>query len=352
MKSYDIVEYGAPLKPIERPTPKPSGTEVLLKVTAAGVCHSDVHIADGYFDMGGGKRLNMADRGMKLPHTLGHETAGEVVAVGSDATGVKVGDQRLIYPWIGCGTCDVCPDGHENLCLAPRYLGVQRAGGYSDHIMVPHPRYLLDIGDVPPAEAAPYACSGLTTYSALRKFGEGLQKRPLVVIGAGGLGLMCLTIHKALGGKAAIAVDIDPAKRDAALKAGAVAAIDGAAPNAVAQIKQAAGGAVWQVIDLVGAPATAQLGIDSLTKGGKLVIVGLYGGQITIPLPLIPQRALTIQGSYTGSLREMADLLELVRQRKVPKIPFRTRPLDEVNAALLDLRAGKVIGRTVLTPGF
>lgn len=349
MKSYDIVEYGAPLKAIERPTPKPSGSEVLLKVTASGVCHSDIHIADGYFDMGGGKRLNMADRGMKLPHTLGHETVGEVVAVGPEAKGAKVGDQRLVYPWIGCGTCDVCTEHTENHCLAPRYLGVQRAGGYSDHIMAPHPRYLLDIGDVPPAEAAPYACSGLTTYSALRKFGDGLRKHPVVVIGAGGLGLMCLTIHKALGGKAAIAVDIDPAKREAALKAGAVAAVDGAAADAVAQLKRAAGGAVWQAVDLVGAPATAQLGIDSLTKGGKLVIVGLYGGQITLPLPLIPQRALTIQGSYTGSLGEMEELLALVRQRKVPRIPYRTRPLDEVNAALSELRAGKVIGRTVLT---
>lgn len=350
MKSYDIVEYGAPLKPIERPTPKPTGTEVLLKVTAAGVCHSDVHIAEGYFDMGGGKRLNMADRGMKLPHTLGHETVGKVVALGPDAKGVKVGDQRLVYPWVGCGTCEVCADHTENYCLAPRYLGIQKPGGYADHILVSHPRYLLDIGNLSAAEAAPHACSGLTTYSALRKFGDMLKKRAVVVIGAGGLGLQAITIHRALGGKAAIAVDIDPAKREAALKAGAVAAVDGAAPDAVAQLKQAAGGTVWQVLDLVGAPATAQLGIDSLTKGGKLVIVGLFGGEITLSLPLIPQRALTIQGSYTGSLQEMEELLALARAGKVPRIPLGTRPLDDAPAALAELRAGKVVGRTVLTP--
>lgn len=352
MKSYDIVAYGAPLQLIERPTPKPTGSQVLLRVTAAGVCHSDVHIHAGYFDMGGGKRFNMADRGMTLPHTLGHETVGEVAALGPDAEGVKVGDRRLVHPWIGCGTCDVCGGADENLCLGPRFLGVQTAGGYSDHIVVPHPRYLLEIGDLSPEEAAPYACSGVTTYSALRKFGDGLRKRPAVIIGAGGLGLMAIALHRALGGKAAIAVDIDSVKREAALKAGAVAAVDGAAPDAVQQLKDAAGGTVWQVLDLVGAPATAQLGIDCLTKGGKLVVVGLYGGQIAIPLPLIPQRALTIQGSYVGNLRETAELLALVRQGKVPRIPIRTRPLADASAALDELSAGKVVGRTVLTPRF
>lgn len=352
MKSYDIVEYGAPLKPVERPTPTPTGSEVLLKVTAAGVCHSDVHIADGYFDMGGGKRLNMADRGMKLPHTLGHETVGEVVACGPEAKGIKPGDQRIVYPWIGCGTCEVCAAHTENHCLAPRYLGVQRPGGFSDHIVVPHPRYLLEIGSMSPVEASPYACSGLTTYSALRKFGDTLKTRAVVIIGAGGLGLQCIAIHRALGGKAAIAVDISPAKREAALQAGAVTAIDGAAPDAVAQLKQAAGGTVWQVVDLVGGPTTTQLGIDCLTKGGKLVVVGLYGGQITIPLPLFPQRALTVQGSYTGSLPEFESLMVLARNGKVPRIPIGTRPLDQAPAALEDLRAGKIIGRTVLTPRF
>jgi propanol-preferring alcohol dehydrogenase len=349
MRSYDIAEWGAPLKAFDRPTPVPQGTEVLLRVTAAGVCHSDVHIWEGYFDLGGGRRFHMSERGMKLPHTLGHEIAGEVVAFGPKARGVKKGQKRLVYPWIGCGDCGVCEDGDENLCLAPRYLGVQRAGGYSDHVLVPHPRYLLDMGKLTPAEAAPYACSGLTTYSALRKFGPTLKARPVVIIGAGGLGLMCLSILKAMKGKGAIVVDIDPAKRDAALKMGAIAAVDGAASDAVAKIKEAAKGPVWAAIDLVGSPATAQLGIDSLTKGGKLVIVGLFGGQITLPLPTIPQRALTIQGSYVGNLEELKKLLALVRQKKAAPVPISKRPLDYAATALEELRAGKVVGRTVLT---
>src|SRR4029077_2869060 len=103
MKSYDVCECGAPLRLMERPTPKPTGTEVLLKVIAAGVCHSDLHIWEGHYDLGGGKLLKLADRGVKLPLTMGHENVGEVVAVGPDAKGVKAGDRRLVHPWLRCG---------------------------------------------------------------------------------------------------------------------------------------------------------------------------------------------------------------------------------------------------------
>jgi D-arabinose 1-dehydrogenase-like Zn-dependent alcohol dehydrogenase len=118
----------------------------------------------------------------------------------------------------------------------------------------------------------------------------------------------------------------------------------------VQQVVQATNGGSWATIDLVGAAATVRLGIDSLMKGGKLIIVGLYGGELVQPIPPFPMRAITVQGSYTGSLTEMAELLALVRQKGMPPIPVSTRPLDEVNAALRDLRAGRVVGRVVLTP--
>ena len=124
MRSFQVCTCGQPLQCNEYPTPKPAGTEVLLKVLAAGVCHSDLHLSDGYFDLGGGKRMSLEDRGMKLPVTLGHENVGEVVAVGPQAQGVKVGDRRLAHPWIGCGTCAVCQRGEENLCRAMKSLGV------------------------------------------------------------------------------------------------------------------------------------------------------------------------------------------------------------------------------------
>jgi len=350
VKSYDVCECGAPLRLMERPTPKPAGTEVLLKVIAAGVCHSDLHIWDGYYELGDGKKLRLEDRGVKLPLTMGHENIGEVVALGPGAKGVKVGDRMLVHPWMGCGECKVCKRGDEQLCLKPRSLGVFSAGGYSDHLMVPHPRYLFDIGDLPPERAAPLACSGITTYGALKKVGPVLFEEPVVIIGAGGLGLMCLGLLQAMGGKGAIVVDIDPAKREAAKKAGAKAVIDGAAPDAARQIAEATGGGAWAVIDLVGSAATTRLGADSLIKGGKLVVVGLFGGDITVPTPHFPLRAMTVQGSYVGSLTEIAELLDLVRKKGLPPIPVATRPLAEVNAALNDLRSGKVVGRVVLQP--
>jgi D-arabinose 1-dehydrogenase-like Zn-dependent alcohol dehydrogenase len=350
MRSFQVCQCGAPLQLTEHPAPVPTGTEVLLAVLAAGVCHSDLHLSDGYFDLGGGKRLSIIERGMKLPVTLGHENVGEVVAVGPQARGVTIGDRRLVDPWIGCGQCGVCLRGDEQLCLTPGSIGVFRNGGYSDYLLVPHSRYLFDIGDLPPEKVAPLACSGVTTYSALKKVGATLTTDPVVIIGAGGLGLMCIALHKAMGGNSAVVVDIDPAKRAAARAAGASAVIDGGAADAVDQVKTATRGGAWAVIDLVGSSSTTRLGIDSLIKGGKLIIVGLYGGDITLSLPPFPMRAIAVQGSYTGSLTETAELLELVHRTGLPPIPIATRPLAEVNAALDDLRAGKVVGRVVLTP--
>ncbi len=351
MLSYDVCECGAPLRRMERPTPTPKGTEVLLKIKAAGVCHSDIHIWDGYYELGGGKRLQLLERGIKLPLTMGHENVGEVVAVGPDARDVQVGAVRLAHPWIGCGECAVCRRGEENLCLTPRNLGVFANGGYATHMMVPHPRYLFDIGSLSPAEAAPLACSGITTFSALRKIDDAvLKNQPVVVIGAGGLGLMAIALHKKMDGKGVISVDIDPVKREAATKAGAVAAIDGSAADAARQIVDATKGGAWAVIDLVGSSATAKLGLDALIKGGKLIIVGLFGGEVTVPTPFFPMRAMTVQGSYVGSLPEMRDLLALVREKGAPPIPVRTRPLEDANDALNDLKAGKIVGRVVLTP--
>jgi propanol-preferring alcohol dehydrogenase len=349
MISFDVCECGTPLKRMERPTPKPEGSQVLLKTLAAGICHSDLHIWDGFYEMGGGKRLQLLDRGIKLPLTMGHEIAGEVIALGPDAKGVKVGDKRLVYPWIGCGVCAVCRAGDEQLCSSPRFLGVFANGGYSDHVIVPDARYLLDLDGISPEKAAPLACSGVTTYGALKKVGPTLQQEPLIVIGAGGLGLMCLALAKAMGSPGVVVVDIDPRKRDAAMQAGASAVVDVNAPDAVRQLAKLGSGA-WSVIDLVGSSSTVRLGVDCLAKGGKLIVVGLFGGDITISTPLLPMKALTLQGSYVGSLAEMRELLALVKRTGLPAQPIGTRPFADADAALTELRAGNVVGRLVLTP--
>ncbi len=349
MRMFQVCVCGEPLQCNEAPTPEPKGSEVLLKVLAAGVCHSDIHLADGWFDLGGGKRMSLQDRGMKLPVTLVHENVGEVIAVGPDAKGVKIGQKMLADPWIGCGKCPACLRNEDNLCTAMRSLGVFSNGGYATHMMVPHPRYLFDIGDMAPERAAPLACSGVTTYGALKKVAT-LKSEPTVIIGAGGLGLMCLALHQKMGGHSAIVVDIDPAKRDAAKKAGAKAVVDGKAADAVDQIKALTNGGAWGVVDLVGSSQSARMGYDSLAKGGKYVIVGLYGGDITLSLPPIAMRALTIQGSYVGSVPEMAELMDLIKRTGLPDVPVATRPLSQVNAAMDDLRAGKIVGRVVLQP--
>src|SRR5436190_19514341 len=174
MRSFQVCTCGQPLQCNEYPTPKPTGTEVLLKVLAAGVCHSDLHLADGYFDLGGGKRMSLEDRGMKLPVTLGHENVGEVVAVGPQAEGGKIGDRRLAHPWIGCGTCAVCRRGDENLCRAMKSLGVCSNGGYSDYLLLLHPRYLMDVGVLPVDRGGPLACSRGTACCAVKKAGATL----------------------------------------------------------------------------------------------------------------------------------------------------------------------------------
>ncbi len=349
MRMFQVCVCGKPLQLNERPTPEPKGTEVLMKVLAAGVCHSDLHLSDGWFDLGGGKRMSLADRGMKLPVTLGHENVGEVVAFGHEAKGVKIGDRRLVHPWIGCGTCGPCQRGEENLCRAMKSLGVFSDGGYADYLIVPHPRYLFEIGDLDPVRAAPLACSGLTTFSALKKV-PTIKTEPTVIIGAGGLGLMCLALYQKMGGHGAIVADIDPTKREAAKKAGAIQVIDGGASDAAEQIVALTKGGAWAVIDLVGSSSSARLGLDSLIKGGKYIIVGLYGGDLNLSLPPIPMRAVTIQGSYVGSVPEMAELMDLVRRTGPPAVPVATRPLLDVNTVHDELRAGKVVGRVVLTP--
>ena len=143
MRAMQIIEWGKQLEAREYPDPEPKGEEVLLRVEAAGVCHSDVHIWDGYFDLGGDRQISLESRGVHLPFTMGHEIAGEVAALGPRASGVKVGDKVAAYPWIGCGECAVCRKGEELLCLNPRTLGTRRAGGYGTHVIVPHGRYLL-----------------------------------------------------------------------------------------------------------------------------------------------------------------------------------------------------------------
>ena len=168
MKSEAIVEFGKPLQTIEMDTPTPKGKEVLLKITHSGVCHSDVHLHDGFFDLGGGNQLPVG-AALNLPHVLGHEIEGEIVSFGPDVNGLEVGSSVVAYPWIGCGNCSTCESGDEHYCNSPQQLGIQLPGGFSDYCLIPDSKYVLDYTGIRPGLAATYMCSGLTAFGALKK---------------------------------------------------------------------------------------------------------------------------------------------------------------------------------------
>ncbi|WP_419950636.1 alcohol dehydrogenase catalytic domain-containing protein [Candidatus Palauibacter sp.] len=347
MKSYQFSAYGAPLELAETPTPEPVGTEVLVRIHACGVCHSDVHLWEGYFEMGGGRKLDV--RAVRdLPFTLGHEIVGEVAALAPEAEGVSVGDRRVVFPWIGCGACDFCASAREHLCNRPRALGTHLDGGFADHVLVPHPRYLFDYGDVPPALACTYACSGLTAYSALRKAERWLEDQ-LVIVGAGGVGFAGIQLARALFDAELIVVEVDDAKLAAARWAGAAHVVDARADDAARQLKRLTNGGCAAVVDFAGSTASAGLAFRTVAKSGGLVVVGLLGGSLSVPLPLLVLKDLAIQGSDLGSLEEMAELMALVRSGRVDPMPYSTRPMAEAESSLRDLEAGSVVGRIVLT---
>jgi len=295
--------------------------------------------------------MTLKDRGVTLPLTMGHEISGEVVKVGPDAKAIALGANCVIYPWLGCGECATCRRGEENLCaVRARSMGVFMPGGYAEYVLVPHERYCIDLGTLDPAEVAPLACSGVTTYSALKKFGAKIKDEPVVIMGAGGLGHMALSVLRAIAGKGAIVVDIDAGKRQAAMAAGALAAIDGAAPDAAQQISKATGGGATSVLDLVGSTATLGLGVASLRKGGEIVVVGLYGGELKLPIVYLPLRGMGLRGSYVGSLPELKELVGLAQKGTLKPIKVTRQKLSQASAALSALKAGEVVGRIVLVP--
>lgn len=350
MISYQVEAFGQPLARALRATPEPQGSEVLLRVSHCGVCHSDVHLHDGYFSLGDGQRLDVT-RGIALPHVLGHEIAGTVAALGPDALGVAVGDTRVAYPWIGCGQCATCAAGHEELCAAPCVLGLQRAGGFADHVLVPHARYLVDPGRLPLAQACTCACAGITAYAALKKAAPLNQGDTLLVIGAGGVGLSGVRLARRLHRQARIVVaEVDASKADIAREAGADEVVDPGAPDGAKALVKATRGGVAAAIDFVGAGASFTFGFNALRKGGRLVCVGLFGGSAPLLPVLVAMKAVSIHGSYVGTLADLRELIALAQDGTLPPLAIDERPLDQASAALDALRAGRVRGRVVLVP--
>lgn len=358
MKAARIVEPEKPLEISELESPKPQGKEVIIKVVSAGVCHSDLHLWEGGYDMGDGTFLKVTDRGVKYPVTPGHEIVGTISEMGSDVEGYAVGDQVLVYPWLGCGECPTCKEGNENLCETPRSVGLFQDGGYAEYVKIPSYKYLAKLDGVDPDSATSLACAALTAYNAIKK-ANVRSPEFIVIIGAGGLGLMGIQIAKAVTKAKIICVDLDDVKLKTAQEMGADFVVN---TNVIGSVAAGSGNAVQKiislcnnkgaesVIDFVNAPNTAKTGLGVLRKRGNLILVGLFGGKLDISLVTIPLKSITIQGAYTGNYTDMVELIELAKKGVInPRIAKRYS-LDEANNALEELKARKINGRAVINP--
>lgn len=348
MKAAQVISPREPLELRELPNPEPVGKQVVVQIHSSGVCHSDIHIWEGGYEGAKGQLMSVEERGVKFPLTLGHEIAGTVEAVGSSVSEFKVGQRVLVYPWIGDGVCTACQVGEENLCDHPKSLGVFQNGGYAEKVLIPDEKYLVDIGNLDFDSVSSLACSGLTSFTAIKNAAVS-PKQTLVITGIGGLGLMAVQIARAMTNPNIIAVDIDDKRLEQAKKLGADYVVNsklGDAPKQVKDITSDLGADA--IVDFVNGPKTVGPGIDMLRKRGRLILIGLFGGSVELSLPLVPLKAMHILGSYTGKLADLADLVALTKGGAIRPIVARKYSLVEANEALLQLKSGKIIGRAVI----
>ena len=349
MKSAQIIEPNKPLQINETELPKPNGNQVVVKVRSTGVCHSDLHLWEGGYDTGDGF-MKVTDRGVKFPVTPGHEIVGNVEEIGDSVEGVNIGDLVLVYPWIGCGKCTTCEKGDTNLCESPKSLGVFQDGGYAEYVLIPDSKFLAKIDNLDPDAAASLACSGLTAFTAVKK---ALVNNPenILIVGAGGLGLMGVQIASALTKSNIICADLDDEKLNSAKELGATHIINTKEPDAAKKIMSICDEkGVDSIIDFVNAPPTVKMDLSLIRKRGNIILVGLFGGSIELSLVSVPLKAITIQGAYTGNYNDMLELIKLAQRGVINPIVSKHYKLDEVNTALGDLKNRKIIGRAVINP--
>jgi D-arabinose 1-dehydrogenase-like Zn-dependent alcohol dehydrogenase len=352
-KSMAVTEFGKDLEVLETPLPVPGGNEVLIKTTYGGLCHSDLHQIDAYFDIGGGQKLDMRPR-KKRPYVVGHEIEGQVIAVGPDAKGkVNVGQTYAIYPWGGCGGCNDCKVGMENLCEIPHERdlgnGKNMMGGYASHVLVPHHQFCFDKEGIPDGLAATYMCAGLTAYGAIKKIGSPPNgASDVLILGLGGVGMQGFEMAKAVYGAPPLVADIKDAPLAHCGETGAMN-FRSDDPASIKLIRQASamGTGIYAVIDFVGTPESFKFSQSILRRGGRTVQVGLLGGAMSYPLPMFPIRAFSVMGSLVGTLPECREMMELIKAGKVAPIPYEIRSILDANQAIDDMRNGRLSGRCI-----
>ena len=349
MKAAQIIEPDKPLELTQIEISEPTGTQVLLKVVSTGVCHSDLHLWEGGYDTGDGF-MKVTDRGVKFPVTPGHEVVGKVEKIGDSVKDVKIGDTVLVYPWIGCGNCPTCDKGDTNLCETPRSLGVFQDGGYAEQVIVPDYKFLAGIGDLNPDSSSSLACSGLTAYTAIKK---ALVNNPesILIVGAGGLGLMGVQLASHMAKCKIICADLDDKKLNTAKELGATDIVNTKEDDAAQKIMSISNEkGIDSIVDFVNAPPTVKLDLSVIRKRGNIILVGLFGGSVDLPLVSVPLKAITIQGAYTGNYNDMVELIDLAKKDVINPIVSKHYTLDEATNALDDLKNRKILGRAVINP--
>ena len=348
--SYDLIEWGKPFEKRQNALPEPTGPEVLVRVTAAGLCHSDLHVQKGFMDLGQEGKLTFAERGAVLPMTFGHEVAGIVQAVGPEVNSVKPGQQVLVFPWIGCGECDACNEDRESDCATMRIIGLKQKGGFATHCLVEHDKFLVDIDGLDAADVVPHACSGITVFNALEKMGALRSDEWIAIMGGGGLGMNAISIARAMSFNNIIAVDIDNGKLEAALEMGATKVLNSKNDDAVSELQKLAEGRLMGVLDPFGGAETGRVAVRALSKAGRYLLVGQAGGDFQMPQVWLPQKAMTVRGSHVGNSPQLRKIIDMVRQGKIKQMPIDRRPLSKINQAVRDLESGNVTGRIVFQP--
>ena len=340
MKAARLFAYNKPLKVVDIETPRVKNpTDVLVRVTGAGVCHTDLHIVEGVWR----EKVTRS-----LPYTLGHENAGVIEQIGADVTAFRRGEKVILHPVATDGLCRACRVGEDMHCENLVFPGITADGGFAEYLVTSQ-RSLVNIHDLKPEEVAPLADAGLTAIRAVKQAASRTTSGSHVIVqGVGGLGHIALQLLRCMTNTVVSAVDIAESKLRLAEKMGAHHVID-ARKDPVKQVMEITGKrGADVVIDLVGNDQTLSNGMRMLRKGGSLIIVG-YGGTANLKAIDMIFSEFSVLGSLVGNWDELRELIELTRQGKV-RVITRQGKLDEVNDFLEHLKKGALEGRGVVIP--
>ncbi len=341
MKAMVLNEFGKPLQLNDIETPKIRGSQVLVKVEYAGLCHTDLSVKSGVIY----NRITVEKP--KLPLILGHEIAGVVEEIGDEVSGFSKGDKVLINPWIGDGSCYYCRIGEDQYCDNPKWLGINMNGGYAEYVVVPDYKYLYRLSNLSTLDSSPLACSGVTAYRALR-LGELNPSKSVMIIGAGGgLGSIAIQIAKAVYGSLVIGVDVNDEGLKLASRLGADYVMNKVDKEELMKITDNRG--VDVIADFVGSETTINNYYAFLSKLGKYIKVGTFGGGLPHDAGLkLHSMGWQFIGTLTGNRRDFLEVLKLAENSKIKPAITKVFRLEEANEALENLEKGRVSGRQVL----